>query len=182
MPTWYSYSADILCLSSRALGLSGTEAPANSGLFCLLRLLREIVWAGAVYKRKNGLGSVRSDFSPQLLLFSYLPCISQTPTGTGLPVILLFRSLTPIRMVGPWMFAFNFAQLMPWNMLQRERRKWKLIWCQCFITVFAKNLNESGLAVNFHRPTWDLFFWFSHSHSLRSHWFSILWNSKPSYV
>lgn len=105
MPTWYSYSADILCLSSRALGLSGTEAPANSGLFCLLRLLREIVWAGAVYKRKMGLGSVRSDFSPQLLLFSYLPCISQTPTGTGLPVILLFRSLTPIRMVGPWMFA-----------------------------------------------------------------------------
>lgn len=57
MLTRYSPSADTLCLSIRALRLSGEEAPALSGSVCLLGLPGEIMWARDVCQGKLGLGS-----------------------------------------------------------------------------------------------------------------------------
>lgn len=87
MPTQYSHSADTLCLSIRALRLSGEEAPALSG---------SVLSPGTTRRNHVGWSCVQEKTGPReqecltsLPSFLYitpqgLPRVSDTPGGTVL--------------------------------------------------------------------------------------------------
>lgn len=148
MPTRYSRSPDTLCLSIRALRLSGEETPANSGFFCLLRLPGEVMWAGAVYGGKAGpQGQWCLTSLPQVSpVFRHtwknsnfhLHCGSEfsvalTQKGLNLsvwlshssnfPEVMLCSMLGKERMGGIWAGARALLQLLP-------KPQWKWTGCQ----------------------------------------------------
>lgn len=173
MLTRYRRSPDTLCLSIRALRLSGEEAPANSGLFCLLRLPGEIIWAGAVYRGKLGLRG--SDVWPPSL--GSLQC-SDTPGRTAIVTCIVAQNFLwlLLRKDRIWMFgSATRVTFLKWCFAACwERRGWvgfELV--PDLYYSFFQNPNGSGLGVLSHthlRPSWSL------------HWLSTLQYSRHFYM
>lgn len=184
MPNWYSHSADIPCLSIRALRLSGKEALANSGSFLSPGATggNHVGWS-CVWEKSGPSTEVwplSSALSPPAS-----PRVSHTHTWKSRGCQLHWAAEFSVtrhhsgRNSGVWFtHSSNFAQLMFCNILRRERREWNLNRCQCFITAFPKIwIKVDWLSA----PTspHGTFSGFCSSHSLRSHWISVLQNTKP---
>lgn len=140
MPTQYSHSPDILCLSIRALRLSGEEAPANSGSF---------LSPGAARWNHVGWSCVREKTGPReqwrLTSFQRLSSVFRNTwknsnfylhCGSGSSVAPTQKGWNP----SVWLtHSSNFSQVsFAVRRRGEERRERDLSGCQCCITASSK--------------------------------------------
>lgn len=143
MPTRYSHSADTLCLSIRALRLSGEEASAHSGSFLSPGAARRTYVGWNCVRENRGPGEPwRLTFLPRVSLafqthlenqYCDLHCgsefsVAATQKGWCLSVWLTHTA--------------HFAEVMLCTIAGQERREWDLSRCQRFITASPKTWME----------------------------------------
>lgn len=177
MPTRYSHSADTLCLSIRALRLSGEEAPPHSGSLLSPGAARwnHVGWS-CVHKKTRPQGAGMSGLPPgppQCFRHTWRNSIGHLHCGSEFSVSSTQKGWN----LSIWLsHSTNFTQVMLCSTAGRGEDGGGSELVPVLYYSFSQNLNGSGLAVSSHtQGTLPSFF---RQSFLRLHWLSTSQNAK----